>query len=154
MTIELVRQDITYITSGIIGHGVNCQGKMNSGVAKLLRNRYPIIYESYIEVYEEYMDNPANLLGFADFVHVHKNLIIANMFTQLYYGNDGRVYASPDAIRFAIKEVINEALEYNMDVYIPKIGCGLGGLDWEATVLPILKYCVPKSLNLFVCEIK
>ena len=32
----------------VICHQVNCQGKMNSGVAKAIRNKYPRVYEEYV----------------------------------------------------------------------------------------------------------
>ena len=35
----------------IIVHGVNCQGKMNSGVAKAIREAFPVVYEEYMKLY-------------------------------------------------------------------------------------------------------
>ena len=32
----------------VIAHQVNCQGKMGSGVAKVIRDKYPKVYETYL----------------------------------------------------------------------------------------------------------
>ncbi len=45
-----------------ICHQVNCQGAMNSGVAKAIRTEYPIVYENYIKKYDE-TDRKELLLG-------------------------------------------------------------------------------------------
>mgnify|MGYP002509055859 FL=1 len=32
-----------------ICHQVNCRGKMNSGVAKAIREKWPIVYDKYVD---------------------------------------------------------------------------------------------------------
>ena len=44
----------------IIAHQVNCKNKMNSGVAKTLRNEDPIIFNSYTKYCSKF---GSNLLG-------------------------------------------------------------------------------------------
>ena len=39
--------DIFDSGADIICHQVNCQGVMGSGLAKQIRERYPIVYEEY-----------------------------------------------------------------------------------------------------------
>ena len=34
-----------------ICHQVNCQGKMNSGVAKIIRDKWPEVYTQYLKKY-------------------------------------------------------------------------------------------------------
>jgi len=55
---------------------------------------------------------------------------IRNAMTQEFYGRDGRAYASADAIRKSISNI-----EWNFrdhwDFVSVRVGCGLGGLDWE-----------------------
>ena len=36
-----------------ICHQVNCQGVMNSGVAKQIREKWPEVYESYVNFYNK-----------------------------------------------------------------------------------------------------
>ena len=51
---NLLEADVDYIC-----HQVNCQGKMNSGVAKAIRERWPIVYTTYWNTFL----SESNLLG-------------------------------------------------------------------------------------------
>ncbi len=128
-----VNKDITTVETGIIAHGVNCQGRMGAGVALALKTKWP-------KVYEIYMKQPTghDMLGTSNIFPVAENLHVANCYTQEYYGSDGKRYASPDAIRESLTKVYELADILGIDVYLPKIGAGLGGLDWELDVEPIL----------------
>ncbi len=154
MTLQITVQDITKVERGIIGHGVNCQGVMRSGVAKQLRSLYPKIFYSYSSLCNQHSDK-SELLGSVDFVSITPDIIIANMFTQEYYGKDGRVYASPFGIQQSMLRVILMASSLNLDVYIPPIGCGLGGLNWDETVLPLLEEASSlfPEVNITVCNL-
>jgi O-acetyl-ADP-ribose deacetylase (regulator of RNase III) len=128
------QKDITTVTApGLIAHGVNCQNAMGSGVARAL-------YMQWHKVKNEYHKWGSMTLGDAQFVEVEPGLVVANCFTQERYGRDLRRYASLDAIR----ETLEDAAKYALDqlavneVHMPRIGCGLGGLDWELEVEPML----------------
>lgn len=47
MTIQIVNGDLLEANEDILGHQVNCQGVMGSGIAKILRDRYPNLYPEY-----------------------------------------------------------------------------------------------------------
>ena len=85
----------------------------------------------------EYATDPSKLLGKVCFVDVgleltpKTELIIANCYTQLHYGRDGKQYANVDAVRISLTEVLRFANEKHLPVYLPRIGCGLGGLKWD-----------------------
>ena len=51
MSITFVKQDLTTSDADYICHQVNCQGKMNSGVAKAIRERWPVVFEQYMKTY-------------------------------------------------------------------------------------------------------
>lgn len=147
--VTYIKKDITTVEAGIVGHGVNCQGRMGSGVALAIKNKWP-------EVYKKYMTLSPKLapLGKVQFVSISDDLHIANMFTQDNYGYDGARYASVDAIRMSMNRVCFTASLMNMDVYIPKIGSGLGGLDWDIEVAPVIEQVAEEqNVNVFVCEI-
>ena len=141
------KKDITTTGNGVIAHGVNCQGAMGSGVALAIMRKWPEIRKSYME----YKPSP-QLLGTVDFVDVDPmgllqistdvfapyNLIVANCFTQEFFGGDGKVYASVDAVRECLNNVYAFADAYGLPVILPQIGCGLAGLDWEADLVPII----------------
>ena len=47
----------------IIIQQVNCQGVMNSGIARQIRNKYPGVFDSYKKICDEYKHNTSELLG-------------------------------------------------------------------------------------------
>ena len=120
---KYLTQDLTKIEYGVIAHGCNAQGVMGAGVAKALRNKWPEVYTEYCKMGLE--------LGRVQYVCIDDLLFVANCITQEYYGNDNRVYASLKAIDSALSKVAKDAGEFDLPIFMPKIGCGLGGLAWS-----------------------
>ena len=58
--IKVVKGNLLDATEAIIAHQVNCQKKMNSGVAKAIREKYPIVFDIYQET--------KPMLGFTHFI--------------------------------------------------------------------------------------
>lgn len=133
MLIKTIKGDITKVKTGIIAHGVNCKGVMGSGVAKAIKEKWPIVYEEFRK-----QSTGKKMLGTAHCIPVGKGLWIANCYTQENYGRDGKRYASLDAITVSLEKVFNFAKQNDIIVSIPKIGCGLGGLDWDKEVLIVV----------------
>lgn len=127
----MINKNIIFAEEDIIAHGCNCQGKMGSGVAKAIRDRFPSAYSQYLGLCKS-RTNKSSLLGLAQIVAVgyDPNKFVANCFTQEYYGYDSKAYASKEAIRNSLTEVSDFASRYNYSVALPPIGCGLGGLSW------------------------
>ena len=88
--INHIKCDIFESGADIICHQVNCQGAMNSGVAKQVRNRYPDVYDAYKSICKE--KTPKELLGYAQPVWLKNDLTIVNLFAQDQYGYDGKCY--------------------------------------------------------------
>lgn len=123
MKYKEVEADIfTFQGPRIICHGVNCQKKMNSGIAKTIREKWPKNYDTYM------LHEPK--LGEVLFYR-EEDVIIANCYTQEFYGYDNRKYASYTAVSKSIHHVLTMADRLKVPVYMPLIGCGLGGLRWE-----------------------
>ena len=149
MIMKIVKKDITTVTRGVIPHGVNCQGKMASGVAKAIKEKWPLVYDEFMKC-----ETGAKMLGKAHEVKVGEDLYVVNCYTQEYYGRDGRQYASVDAVHEALAHVFLFAEYKNLDVHMPKIASGLGGLDWESDVKPIIEeYMSRYHVNVYVYEI-
>lgn len=123
-----------------ICHQVNCQGKMNSGVAKEVRQRYPEVYEGYVKDCQRKLDKKS-LLGMAIGYTVDNNKhCIVNCFGQDTYGYDGQQYTNVEALKKALMGVANVAQKFNIKVAMPyKIGCVRGGADWENEVYPMVQ---------------
>ena len=132
--LEIINDDILNCTEGLIVHGCNASGAMGSGIAKQIRAKYPDVYTKFKTIPEGLVS-----MGKLQIVKVSDALYIGNAITQLNYGNDGKRYASVDAIYNSLKQAFAFCLIYEYELLCPKIGCGLGGLDWTTDVKPIFK---------------
>lgn len=129
--IQIVNRDILLATENIIVQQVNCQGVMNSGLAKQLRNKYDGLYEGY-KTWCKMETSPSKLLGTVFFFYVSPHKVIANVFGQLYYGRKlGVQYTDYDALGKGMVLVGERARQRNFTTAIPYgMGAGLGGGDW------------------------
>lgn len=82
MKSEIINGDLFSTDCEVIAHQVNCMGEMNSGVAKIVREKYP-------EVFDEYKLSVNNLnnkcLGGCLLVKCRDGKHIANIFGQYLY---------------------------------------------------------------------
>ena len=149
--INYIKGDLFTTPDNIIAHGVNCQGVMGSGVAKVIRNKYPQAYQDYLD-FCALRDPDYFLLGAVKSSHQPDGKIILNCFTQLDYGKDGKRYVSYDAIDDCMV-YINEYLDPRTgNISMPKIGAGLGGGNWEV-IESIIKYRLDKhTVNVYYME--
>lgn len=106
-----------------IGHGVNCQGFMGAGVAKVFKEQFPKNFQAYYDVCDLNFLQPGQT-----FVREEEGLFIFNMATQEQTGPDAQyrwvLKAATDAMEQAEKLKLDR-------IAIPQIGCGIGGLNWE-----------------------
>lgn len=123
--------DIFLSGATAILHQVNCQGVMGSGVAKQVKEKYPIVFEQY----KSWCDDPElkpSLLGRIQTVHIDdtgKHAIV-NLFAQDKFGYDGNCYTDYEALKQCLTEV-NKAFA-GCTVAIPYLmACHRGGGDWS-----------------------
>lgn len=117
--------DITEADEKHIIHGCNAQGVMGSGVALAIRKKWPVVYEEYRNRYDECGLYPGDVVS----VKVSDEQIVHNFITQEYYGRDGKKYASLGNIVACWVNLLHFDYEWG-NIAIPRIGCGLGGLQW------------------------
>lgn len=136
--IKLVNGNLLDAVEDIIGHQVNCQGAMKSGVAKQLRDKYPEVYKEYKRLLA--YGNPISKLGFCQLVSVYDGKLIANLFGQLTYGYvEGVQYTSYAGLKMSLYRLKNDSMGL-LDIALPyKIGCMRGGGDWDGVVYPMLE---------------
>lgn len=113
----------------VIVHGCNAQGKMRSGFAKELRQRYPGAYDAYMEQH----NNGGLKLGAVVYYDTDDDMLIANAITQEFFGYDGAKYVSYDAIHtsFSVMNTVLTTLNRPVYLHFPKIGADLGGGNWN-----------------------
>jgi O-acetyl-ADP-ribose deacetylase (regulator of RNase III) len=138
--------DLTQATEPYIIHGCNAQGKMGSGVAKALMDRYPAVKEHYLENHAKHAEAGKRFLGTMHIGHTDTKRVIYNLITQEFYGYDGKLYASYEAIEQCMRALdnsmrcIKEAKGTTPHVAMPLLGCGLAGGDWSV-VSEIVQKC-------------
>lgn len=123
----------------IICHQVNCQGVMGSGIAKQIRDTYPVVYENYKKKCDVLAKagSREQLLGMIQIVALYedynkeiKHPCVCNFFSQYNYGYDGRRYTSYDAFWNCLNE-LKRSLPAGSTIGFPaRIGCDRGGANW------------------------
>lgn len=112
-----------------IVHGANCYKIMGAGIALQIKNRYPEAY--YADVFCEL---PEGLWRLGKYSSTIDGSII-NLYTQNQPGPN----ASLEAIKLGLKLLVDEVFVKEDRIGLPLIGCGIGGLDWETQVKPIVQ---------------
>lgn len=149
--------DIIYKTGNILDatepyiiHGCNAQGRMGSGVAKALMDRYPQVKVQYHRHFDGCMIGMETFLGTIHAVDTDGPHTVFNAITQEFFGYDGRLYASYDAIEQCMNTLnktmceIGRALGETQYVAMPLLGCGLAGGDW-----PVVSEIVERTSTYF-----
>lgn len=117
----------------IIGHGANCQGIMEAGIALQIKERYPDAY--YADRYS--LLSPSEKLGNYS---CNQDENIFNFYTQFHPGKCAEYLWLKSSLK-------KYALDYqgtNFSIGLPQIGCGIGGLKWE-----LVKTIIQKELKQF-----
>lgn len=136
--------DILNSDADVICHQVNCRGAMNSGVAKAIRQKYPIVYTKYAEAAEDidigFGDKNLSwehMLGHIQDVYTDDNRCIINMFAQNGYGYDGKRYTSYDAFWNCLQEIKNIVPKESKIAFPARIGSVRGGANWPVIQMMI-----------------
>lgn len=130
MPIRVIDGDLFDTAAPIICHQVNCQGKMGSGVAKQIREKYPTAYRQYVNICADKKGDPSALLGTAQFVY-GTDRIVVNMFAQNKYGYDKALYTSYMAFTACLQNIARQVAPGETIAMPYKIACGLAGGDWN-----------------------
>lgn len=148
MAVKIIDGDLFDTKANYICHQVNCQGKMGSGVAKQVRERFPDVYRYYKAWCDDDAENrkrlglsSSTLLGRVQMLYKKDYLIgdkdidpqvICNLFAQDRYGYNGAQYTSYIAFEKCLQQ-LRRLIPKGETIAMPyKIGCGLGGGDWDA----------------------
>lgn len=127
MTTTFVRGDLfDYADDHIIGHGVNCIGKMGAGIAWQFAQKYPDMYLAYDKICRR---NALDLgmvfpwveegAGECDQIH------ILNMATQRETGH----CADLDALYRCMEFAALYSIGVRKPLALPMVGAGIGGLN-------------------------
>ena len=116
--VKYIKGDILNVTEGIIVQQVNCKGVMGAGLAKQIRDKWPSVYDRYLDkVY--YSPKNEDLLGTTAWNKVDTNLFVASIFGQYDYGHGTKFTIYP-ALFKGLDYVFGMAETDQIPVYIPK----------------------------------
>lgn len=137
MEIKNIDGNLLETDAELILHQVNCQGKMNSGVAKAIREKWPIVFEEYVKLFSK--DFFVVKLGICQPVSITDNQKVINMFSQDNYGYDGKMYTSYDAINTCLGKVKDYCVKngYKRIALPYKMCCCRGGANWDVIMAMI-----------------
>ena len=109
---------------------VNIVGTMGAGLAKETAMRFPLVEQSYKSAYR------MKLLRMGKVMFIHTpGLSFALFPTKHYWSNPSKI----EWIKSGLLDLHKKILSYGFTaVAFPKLGCGLGGLDWKK-VKPLIE---------------
>jgi O-acetyl-ADP-ribose deacetylase (regulator of RNase III) len=123
--------DILDSRDDVILHQVNCKGVMGAGLAKKIADAWPAVLEDYTG---RFRNGPrSDLLGLSFFTQISKTPCqwVVSLFGQDGYGTDKR-HTDYSALRRAIQSFVARSYLGFSTISVPyKLGCGLGGGDWD-----------------------
>lgn len=123
MKVKYVQGDLFEGNYDAIGHGVNLHGVMGAGIAKAFRAKFPEMFEEYARLCKQ----KALPFGTAQYWYENEQAGF-NLATQVAPGPN----ANEDALIMALEDALDECnIRGLQELAIPKIGCGIGGLDWN-----------------------
>ena len=138
--VKVVEGNLLDAKEDIIAHQVNCQGVMDSGVAKAIKQKWPGCYKAYRDTLKYIREQGLNPLGENHMHHCwsrdlegvwHEDITICNMMAQDRYGTD-KQYTDYNALKRCMTELAEFAHTHKKSVAMPyMVGCGRGGGNWR-----------------------
>lgn len=149
MLTELPNTDALKISCDALAHGVNMKAAMAGGIARSIAKMYPQAEDEYNRCCRQ---ERARLGGvFVSDINAGEEegpYRLYNLFTQIEPGRDARI----TALEVSVNRMHDMAIAAGVEtIAMPRIGCGIGGLDWEQ-VKPILT-AASGNLNFIVCTL-
>jgi O-acetyl-ADP-ribose deacetylase (regulator of RNase III) len=150
---NLVSNDILK-QGGVIVHGCNAQGAMGSGVAKIIRDKWPVAYKEYKSTYDKLGLETGDVVYAV--VDEELSLCVANAVTQEFYlnhpGAKGEtVFIDYNSISTCFEDISEFMAEAGFkNLHMPLIGAGLAGGDWTIIEAIILETLKDTDINLYL----
>lgn len=126
-------------------HGCNCAGAMGKGIALQFKNKFPKMFTEYKKLCKEGKYNLGDVFTFD-----YGNGVVFNLGSQTTW----KTKADINAIESALKKMLSYALQHNIHkIALPKIGAGLGGLNWSEVKQTIEKVAKNyPTIDLYIVE--
>jgi O-acetyl-ADP-ribose deacetylase (regulator of RNase III) len=123
MALTPVTGDLFELRLPALGHGCNCAGAMGAGIAVEFKRRFPDMYREY----RSRCRQGRFVLG-EIFLWEASDATIYNLATQPVPRPSATLQAIDTSVRAALADAEQRR---KVELGIPRIGAGLGGLDWN-----------------------
>ena len=156
MSIQVIKGDLLKSDVDYICHQVNCQGKMNSGIAKSIREKWPKVYYTYIQTHSDFSLSSIlklqDLLGYNEIISIGVQSVV-NMYAQFNYGYDGKRYTSYDAFWCCLHD-LKQSIPKGSKIGFPyKIGCVRGGANWNI-IYEMIKEVLSEDFEVYIYKLE
>ena len=123
MPVVFLKGDI-FATEGLAAyaHGCNCAGAMGAGIAIEFQKRWPRMYQEYALRCADRRFQLGDV-----FPWIENGVTVYNLATQEHWRKKAQLPALAKALRTMTALATSAGIER---VGLPRIGAGLGGLDW------------------------
>ena len=126
--IKYIKGNIFKTNAAAIVNPVNTQGVMGKGLALEFKKRYPENYKSYKKACHKNLCKIGKIHTFKLQNNDSNLKYIMNFPTKHYWNN-------PSELEYIVKGLYDVQMEILWlglgSIAIPRLGCGLGGLDWK-----------------------
>lgn len=153
----IINKNLVESDAPVIIHQVNCCKGFGSGVAKAVKEKWPIVAEKHrlaCNINEGENKPTSALLGKIQAVKVDEGKVVINMFAQDKFGYDGAKYTSYDALDECLKKVRKYCDEHGYKkIALPyKMSSDRGGADWAVVVALIASSFVDSDIEIEICK--
>lgn len=150
--VNLIKCDIFQAPIDILVHQANCYCTMGSGIALDIKTRFPEAYEEDCKTKR----GDETKLGTASICRVKDSesriKFIFNMYGQYMFGGGTR-HTNYEAYYCGLEFIKNKITNVNLIVGIPfKMGCSLGGGDWNICEAMIKSVFESSPIQVFICQ--
>lgn len=157
MTIEIVKGCLLEAFDkgkvDIIGHVVNCQGVMGSGLAKSIKRKHPEVFEFYTETLSDFDSFDQDPLGHVEWVSLNEDSTrgVINFYAQRFYGVGDR-HLNYGALSNGFHWLVSHLVEGSTLGLPYKLGCDRAGGDWEIVLEMIEFYFKDFDVKIYQLE--
>lgn len=154
---KLISGNLLEAEKGYICQQVNCQGVMNSGLAKAIRDKWPMVYKKYLDWFNSSNDKgfsaTQTMLGKIQVVDVPDDLKVINLAGQDDYGYRNTKFTSYDAFWDCLNEIKKQIPKGSRLNFPVNIGCGLGGGNW-AVISTMINVALSNDYELYFYKLE
>jgi len=135
VTIEYVSGNLLESHAYVLVNPVNCQGIMGAGLAREFKEKYPDMFRSYFKYCMKEKLRIGKLFEYREGIGTDKCKIIVCFPTKVNVYEPSKL----EYIEKGLVALIDRFSEIDYTIALPKLGCGLGGLNWK-DVNKLFKY--------------